>query len=1336
MSLKHQIVFISICLLLSNNIFSQSFERSESAAGLASLRENNGVAVADFDGDNDLDIFIVAKNKDITGIDKTHSKLFRNDNNGVFTDITEEAGLLNLLTINEPGEINPALEGFKYGISWGDYDNDGFPDLFFTHIYKVQLFRNQGDGTFIEKTIEAGFEKTNTCWNTGATWFDFNNDSYLDIYISDWGNCDYNSFYINNGDGTFKNVTEEFGSSTKNIKSYLSIPFDMNKDGFMDLYVTNDHEFQNELFINNNGNSFTEDAQNYGLNSKEHDMGLSVGDYNNDGAFDFFITTINNNVFYKNNGNNTFSNISEQNKTNKTGWAWDTVFADFDLDGDEDLFIVNGFNLTKEQFNIYFENKLETGIEEFIDNSESVNLNDFTQSVGATSFDYDNDGDLDLFISNTKRESFFYQNLTNNGSNNRNWFKISLEGTTSNKNAIGTELSITTNQGTIHRYYTGIGFLSQSIQPVHFGLNTATEINELNIKWPSGLEETYQNLNANSFIKAVEGNGYEVLNINPSEKIKGCTDPDSCNYNPLATQSDGSCTYLPPKEIIGNTQSSFNHTETYNYTTNNSIVWTVEGGEIISGQGTSTLVVQWGFNEIGKLAVQESNSECRSHTTELNVTIDVINSSTNYSIARIWNEALLEAIRNDFARPNVHARNLLHTSIALYDAWAIYDEKAGPYLIGNRFDNFNNVFTDFIPSEKNIEEETKKAISYAAYRLLTYRFKNSPGATESLERFDLIMNELGYDLSYSSSNYKSGNAADLGNHIANTIIEFGKIDGSNEATDYGNSFYTPINPPLNLFGTNEATGIIDPNRWQPLTFNTFIDQSGNIIEGSTPEFLGPEWGNVTPFALNNDMKSTFERDGNLYSVYLDPGQPPQLNTTTKTEESDQYKWNFALVSIWSSFLDPSDKVMWDISPNTIGNIDIKDFPKTFEDLPTFYNETEGGDISNGHSTNPSTGKPYKTQMVPRADYARVLAEFWADGPDSETPPGHWFTILNYVNDHPQFQRKFNGKGDELTSLEWDVKAYFILSGAMHDAAISAWGIKGWYDYIRPISAIRYMAELGQSSNKNLDNYHVGGIPLKDGFIEVVQVGDPLSGNNNENIDKIKVLAWKGHDFISDAKTDVAGVDWILAENWWPYQRPSFVTPPFAGYVSGHSTYSRAAAEVMTLITGDEFFPGGLGEFIAKKDEFLVFEKGPSVDVILQWATYRDASDQTSLSRIWGGIHPPADDIPGRIIGEKIGINAFNFAIPYFSSENVDIDDISKEIVIYPNPVISKTVYIKNTTNTDNFSLYDQLGKLIPLKNVDFDSSTSISTIKFMESTIPGLYFLKINNNSKLLFINN
>jgi hypothetical protein len=201
--------------------------------------------------------------------------------------------------------------------------------------------------------------------------------------------------------------------------------------------------------------------------------------------------------------------------------------------------------------------------------------------------------------------------------------------------------------------------------------------------------------------------------------------------------------------------------------------------------------------------------------------------------------------------------------------------------------------------------------------------------------------------------------------------------------------------------------------------------------------------------------------------------------------------------------------------------------------------------------------------------------------------------------------------------------------------------------VRPISAIRAMADFGQSSDPFGPSYHPNGLPLHEGFIEVVAEGDPLAGDANEHVGKIKLYAWRGHDFVEDPEVDVAGVGWILAENWWPHQRPTFVTPPFAGYVSGHSTYSAAAAELMTRITGSPYFPGGISDFRIPAGELLEFEYGPGMEVVLQWATYRDASDQTSLSRIWGGIHPPIDDVPGRFMGIEIGRKAFELARDMF-----------------------------------------------------------------------------------------
>ena len=614
----------------------------------------------------------------------------------------------------------------------------------------------------------------------------------------------------------------------------------------------------------------------------------------------------------------------------------------------------------------------------------------------------------------------------------------------------------------------------------------------------------------------------------------------------------------------------------------------------------------------------------------------------NLNIARKWNEMLLASIRKDLARPTVHARNLFHLSIAQWDAFASYESPACHYLLGETVDGFSCSFDGINPAG-SIEEAMESTISYASYRLLLHRFQNSPDALDLQEGYDNLMDELGYDITVVSTDYSDDDPAKLGNYIADCIINFGNQDGANEMNAYENQYYEPENDPLVIDNPGNPD-ITDYNRWQPLTLDIFIDQSGNVIPGATPDFLNPEWGIVSSFALSDDDLTINNRDGFDYHVFHDPGAPPyiELNGTGGTLD---FSYGVETVIIWSSHLDPTDNVMIDISPGVIGNSDP--FPTDFTSFPTYYDQLNGGTAASGHVVNPTTGNPYASNMVPRGDFARVLAEFWADGPDSETPPGHWFTLLNYVADHPDFEKRFEGQGPILDDTEWYVKGYLAMGGAMHDAAVTAWGIKGWYDYIRPISAIRGMADLGQRSDVNLPNYHPAGLPLITGRIELVTATDPLVGDNNEHLNKIKVMAWQGHELIGNVDTDEAGVDWILAENWVPYQRPSFVTPPFAGYVSGHSTFSRAAAEVLTNYTGDAYFPGGMGTFTAVTDEFLVFEDGPSMDIELQWATYRDAADQSGLSRIWGGIHPPADDIPGRIIGVQVGLDAYAKAKSHF-----------------------------------------------------------------------------------------
>lgn len=683
-----------------------------------------------------------------------------------------------------------------------------------------------------------------------------------------------------------------------------------------------------------------------------------------------------------------------------------------------------------------------------------------------------------------------------------------------------------------------------------------------------------------------------------------------------------------------------------------------------------------------------------------------------HSIAREWNEILLDAIRNDFARPTVHARNLFHASITMYDSWAYFQDGRPTYLLGRSLDDFEaEMPTSSIVNAD--DSEIREVMSVAMYRLLEYRFRNSPAYPALIREMRDKMETWGYGSYFSDP---PNEQAVLGEKISSQVIEYGLQDGSNEADNYGNLFYETVNEALDPEQPGNAT-LSDPDRWQPLDLGLFVDQSGNTVNGAI-EFLSPEWGYVSPFALTEEDKTIGFRDREMV-IYHDPGPPPFFSD----EDNRLYKWGFELVAIWGAHLDPADEVTWDISPGRIGN--IPSLPTSFDEMLDFYNLLDGGDPSLGWDENPATGLPYEPQLVPRADYARVLAEFWADGPDSETPPGHWFTILNYVNDHPLFEKRFKGEGEVLDDFEWDVKAYFVLGGAMHDAAIAAWSIKGWYDYIRPISAIRYMADLGQSTFPEGPSYDPNGISLYDGLIELVESGDPLAGDHDEHVGKVKLYSWRGPNYIDDPGTDLAGVGWILAENWWPYQRPTFVTPPFAGYVSGHSTFSRAAAEVMTLLTGDEFFPGGLGAFEAKKNEFLVFEEGPSQDIVLQWATYRDASDQTSLSRIWGGIHPPADDIPGRLIGIEVGIDAFNFAEEIFKGESVlSLDQRNSNLEVFPNPVVSGdalSIQIGFDFYELSLQIIDLQGRINHAETIKSPRQQEL-TVKMPEVS-PGLYLL-------------
>ena len=213
-----------------------------------------------------------------------------------------------------------------------------------------------------------------------------------------------------------------------------------------------------------------------------------------------------------------------------------------------------------------------------------------------------------------------------------------------------------------------------------------------------------------------------------------------------------------------------------------------------------------------------------------------------------------------------------------------------------------------------------------------------PGAEQSLAHFDSLMSVLGYEPDFVSQDYATGPPAALGNYLGQKLIDYGLQDGANESNAYANRFYEPVNPPL-VPAEPGAPGIVDLDRWQPLSLRRgFVDQSGNLIPGDTTEFLSPEWGSVLPFALSTTDLTIYERNGKLYCVYHDPGPPPSLVKMSE-EHSEAYKWGFTLVSIWASQLDPSDGVVLDISPASIGN--SPDLPRNFSDYDSFFDLLNG-----------------------------------------------------------------------------------------------------------------------------------------------------------------------------------------------------------------------------------------------------------------------------------------------------------------------------------------------------------------------------------------------------------
>ena len=505
--------------------------------------KGGGIAFFDYDGDGWLDIYLTNGSrldaKWAPGKAPT-SHLYKNNRDGTFTDVTEKSGI--------------ARTGWQMGVCVGDYDNDGWDDLFCSFWGHNVLFHNNGDGTFTDVTHEAGLYDESVRWGSGCTWLDYDRDGRLDLFVCNYlkfdpkttpppgavASCqwkgipvmcgprgltaDTNILYHNNGDGTFSDVSEKAGILKPGPRySLTAVSYDFDNDGWPDIYVAVDSE-PSLLFQNNHDGTFKEVALVAGCaynedGQEQAGMGVAVGDYDSDGWLDIFKTNFANDSsnLYHNNGDGSFTDkaLSSGVGTNNRYVAWGCGFVDYDNDGWLDILQVNGHvypEVDSHAIGETFKNprlvykNLGGGIFKDVSKELGSAIGERFSSRGAAFGDYDNDGDLDVLILNMNDVPSL---LRNDGGNAQNWIKLKLIGTKCNRTAIGARVRVVTgNHSQIDEVHSGSSVMSQSDLRLHFGLGQAQVIDAIEVKWPTTREvERFTQVKANQILTIREGSG-------------------------------------------------------------------------------------------------------------------------------------------------------------------------------------------------------------------------------------------------------------------------------------------------------------------------------------------------------------------------------------------------------------------------------------------------------------------------------------------------------------------------------------------------------------------------------------------------------------------------------------------------------------------------------------------------------------------------------------------------------------------------------------------------------------------------------------------------------------
>jgi hypothetical protein len=536
------------------NDFPVTFTDIAGAAGLSAatiyggidrkrfIIETNGCGVAFFDYDNDgwMDVLILSGTRlqPIKGEAKPTNRLYRNNRNGTFTEITDKAGLRR--------------EGWASSVCLGDYDNDGYDDLFITYWGQNVLYRNNGNGTFTDLTKIAGLSTNQTRWGSGCTFVDYDRDGNLDLFVATYlkfdlattpepgkgANCtwkgvavncgpkglptDTNLLYHNNGNGKFTDVSEASGvAKVQGHYSMTATTTDFNSDGWPDIYIACDST-ASTLYRNNRDGTFTDVAVEAGAAYNEDGqpqagMGVATGDYNGDGLIDIFKTHFSDDLpaLYKNGGRGYFDDASRAAGFDHTRYVeWGTGMVDFDNDGWPDILIATG-SVYPEVEKIFKEyphrgprllyQNLRNGTFKEVTAQMGPGILSPKSSRGCAFGDFDNDGDVDVLVMNMNEPPLL---LRNEYAGPNNWLKLKLLGTKSNRSAIGARVVLRIGSRTqVQEVTSQSSYYSHNDERLHFGLGQNGKADAIEIRWPSGFTETVKDISANRIITIKEGAG-------------------------------------------------------------------------------------------------------------------------------------------------------------------------------------------------------------------------------------------------------------------------------------------------------------------------------------------------------------------------------------------------------------------------------------------------------------------------------------------------------------------------------------------------------------------------------------------------------------------------------------------------------------------------------------------------------------------------------------------------------------------------------------------------------------------------------------------------------------